>query len=109
MVELSLCQGEPEWPGGSRHPAGRSATLIAESDYRTPLVCAAMHPCANALPVINIEAVARGDLSANPIARREFLGPGRKGWDGLFSPLSPTFLLHYFRPQESILHHVNVM
>lgn len=32
MVELSLCRGEPEWPGGSRHPAGRSGALIAESD-----------------------------------------------------------------------------
>lgn len=49
-------------------------------------MCAAMHPCVNALPVINIEAVAQGDLSANPIARR---GPGRKGWDGLFSPSLP--------------------
>lgn len=35
-------------------------------------MCAAMHPRANALPVINIEAAAQGDLSANPIARREF-------------------------------------
>lgn len=24
-------------------------------------------------------------------------------------PILPTFLLHYFSPQESILHHVNVM
>lgn len=53
-------------------------------------MCTAMHPCVNALPVINAEAVAQGDLSANPIAHREFRGPGRKGWDGLFSspPLS---------------------
>ena len=47
--------------------------------------CAAMHPCATALPVINTEAVAQGDLSANPTACREFWGPGRKGLDRLFS------------------------
>lgn len=67
-----------------------------------------MRLCASALPVINIKAVAQGDLSANPIARREFSGPGRLVEWGFFF-LSPTLLLHYFRPQESILHHVNVM
>lgn len=50
-------------------------------------MCAGTHQRANALPVINIKAVARRDLSANPIARREFRGPGRKGGlNGLFSP-----------------------
>lgn len=89
-----------------------------------PVVCGATRRRANTLPVINIKAVARRDLSANPIARREFRGPGRKGGlNGLFfsprrtlstppSPppsILPTFLLHYVGPGEKILHHVNVM
>lgn len=92
------------------HPAGSSGLQQQNRIKVLPWWALACAHVLKKLPVISIEAVTRGDLSVNPSAWRKLFGPGRNGSDGFFFfHLSPTFLVHYFRPQESILHHVNLM
>ena len=70
------------------------------------------HQCAKALSVISVKVVVRGRSISKSNCTQRIL----RSWQKRVECPSPpphththTLLLHYLRPQESILHHVNVM